>query len=192
LTELATKTQEVSAKDEEIARLTTQVKELHDDEIARLTARVKELELKTNELQEEVVRCDPQGLVSRFLGSKSFATTAPMASLNLIRTAIYTELKKLKPYYPFVPEQLGYTAVSTEDFNNRTLPGYTWDEEKDQLLDPLGQPVPKFNIPLKNCKATGLVYIWPEKHMAEDVTVPPPSPPKDDVEGDDMPPAGNE
>lgn len=115
-----------------------------------------------------------------------------MASLNLIRTAIYNELKKLRPYYPFVPEQLGYTEVSPEDFNNRSLPGYTWDEAQDHLLDPSGNPVPKSNLPLKNHPNTGLVYVWPQAHMPEDVTVPPPSPPGDDAEDDQMPPPGNE
>lgn len=185
LADLAARVEELVAKDEENSQSAIRAKELHDEEITRLTARIQELE-------EEVKKRDPRELISRFLCSDSFSIAAPMASLNLIRTAIYNELKKLRPYYPFVPEQLGYTEVSPEDFNNRSLPGYTWDEAQDHLLDPSGNPVPKSNLPLKNHPNTGLVYVWPQAHMPEDVTVPPPSPPGDDAEDDQMPPPGNE
>lgn len=117
---------------------------------------------------QKLAEAQPQEVVEKFLSSDAFKCAAQVSLLNMLRDAVYKELKKLGEGYPFVPEQLGFAPVEEELRIPQGLPGYEWDMERDVLLDPHKEVVPSV-IALENCEATGVIHCWDKKNWPADI-----------------------
>lgn len=80
----------------------------------------------------------PRQAIGKFLKSKAFTMVSQISCDNLIRATIYDELKQLSNLYPFDPEHCGF--VKNEQ-SAKALLGWTWDEERDMLLNSKGKRV---------------------------------------------------
>lgn len=91
-----------------------------------------------NEKQKEGLSHE---IIKKFLSSKAFTVASRLSCDKMTKAAIYEELSKLSNLYPFDPEYCGYIEIPEEKRTARALAGYTWDEQKDVLLNSKGKKV---------------------------------------------------
>jgi hypothetical protein len=115
--------------------------------LAKVAGMEKELVERDHQLEEiqAALRTQkeelPRKAVEKFLGSQAFTVASQISCDGLISATIYDELRRLSEVYPFSPKHCGYTEIEESLRSARALPGWTWDEKKDRLVNAKGNRV---------------------------------------------------
>lgn len=80
------------------------------------------------------------------MNSYALTEATTLSCKNVMRAAIYKELKKLSNIYLFDPRWCGFVDILVDDNYTVILRGYTWDVKNDRLRNPQGK---KIKLPLK-------------------------------------------
>jgi hypothetical protein len=144
---------------------------------AELIAKDAELKAKDTEIAQLL-----KERTANFLGSRSFRCAVSQASVHLLRYSIYEQLKDLGRSFPFLPEHLGYAAVPEEEAGVMALEGYTWNPDRDILINPEGKDVVFERLDLATEENTGLPHIWTDvAKWPSDIPLPPPEEDEEEV-----------
>jgi hypothetical protein len=115
--------------------------------LAKVAGMEKELVERDRQLEETQAALKtqkeelPRKAVEKFLGSQAFTVASQISCDGLISATIYDELRRLSDVYPFSPKHCGYIEIEESLRTARALPGWTWDEKKDRLMNKKGSKV---------------------------------------------------
>ena len=118
---------------------------------------------------------EKQEYLERFLQSEAFCHSTMFACNGLFKKAIFMLYRDFAKAYPVLPEEVGVRDYSDQEMEIPTgyLATCRWDEERDRLVDPEGEPV-EHQLNRKSCPATGFRTPFPADRWPVDFPRPPP------------------
>jgi hypothetical protein len=108
-----------------------------EKELVERDHQLEEIQAALKTQKEEL----PRKAVEKFLGSQAFTVASQISCDGLISATVHDELRRLSDMYPFSPTHCGYAEIEESLRTARALPGWSWDDKRDRLVNNKGNRV---------------------------------------------------
>jgi hypothetical protein len=178
---LVNENERLKAELEKASKALSDSSEAHKKELA--AAKEEAQKEKESYLQEyldsEAAREDAkkknEEYLQAFLRSDAFGRSALFACNGMFKKAIYLLYKDFEKGYPVLPEEVGVRDYTAEEvmIPSDYLASCHWDEEKDRLVNPEGEPV-QVTLSRRSFPPAGFRNPFPAEMWPEGFPRPPP------------------
>ena len=191
--------EKLKAELEKASKALADSKEAHEKELAAVKGEMQKEKEKylqdylDSEDTREKAKSEKEEYLQAFLRSDAFGRSAVYACNGLFKKTIYLLYKDFEKGYPVLPEEVGVRDYDAEEvmIPSDYLASCHWDEEKDRLVDPKGEPV-QVTLSRRSFPPTGFRNPFPVEMWPEGFPRPPPgSLAKASTSGAAPPPSGN-